>query len=204
MKVPLQKIRCNFAHFALIRAVFLHPDTANQAQLLHKPLDSLVIQRQIAVAQFHRDAAIAVSASVFMVNCRNFFLDGFVLIYTVHPFQMIIECRTGQLSDGKKNMQRKVLPQLLDYQLFFNLLRKLLRRSTLTTAAATFYSQSFWAFGQIDAFPCCDSAAHNIKPPRCFAVAQLFFQHRFNHVFLEFRCVFLVWYSLWHINHPIC
>ena len=95
MEILIQQIWCDFAHFTLVRTILLHPDTANQAQLLHKPLDSLVIQRQIAVAQFHRDAAIAVSASVFMVNCRNFFLDGFVLIYTVHPFQMVVESGTG-------------------------------------------------------------------------------------------------------------
>ena len=42
MEVPIQQIWCDFAHFALIRALFLRSDTANQAQLLHKPLNRLV------------------------------------------------------------------------------------------------------------------------------------------------------------------
>ena len=78
-----------------------------------------MVQRQIAVAQLCRDAAVAVSSSVFMVNCCDLFLGCSVLIFAAHPFQIIIEGCTGQLSEGKKNIQRKVLPQLLNYQRFF-------------------------------------------------------------------------------------
>ena len=105
MEIPIQQVWRNFAHFTLVRAVFLHPDTANQAQLLHEPLDSLVIQRQVAVTQLCRDVAIAVSASAFMVDCHNFFLDCLVLVRLCHSFQMVVEGRTGQLSDEKKNIQ---------------------------------------------------------------------------------------------------
>ena len=34
VEVPIQKIRCNFADLTFVRMVFLHSDTANQAQLL--------------------------------------------------------------------------------------------------------------------------------------------------------------------------
>lgn len=96
VKIPIQQIRRSFARFSLVRAVFLYPDTTNQAQFLHKPLDSFVIQRQISVTQLRRDTAIAVSSLAFTVNCCDFFLGCPVLICTVHPFQMIIEGRTGQ------------------------------------------------------------------------------------------------------------
>ena len=134
MEIPIQQVWRNFAHFTLVRAVFLHPDTANQAQLLHKPLDSLVIQRQIAVAQLRCDAAIAVSATVFMVDCCDLFLGCLVLVRLFHPFQMIVEGRTGQLSDGKKNFKRMLLPQLLNYLRFLRW-----RRSSSKTKACKFF-----------------------------------------------------------------
>ena len=43
IEVPVQQIRSNFSHFTLVRTIFLDSDTANQSQLLHKPLDCLVI-----------------------------------------------------------------------------------------------------------------------------------------------------------------
>ena len=92
------------------------------------------VQRQITVAKLCRDAAIAISASVFMVNCCDFFLSCLVLICAVHPFQMIIERRTGQLSDGKKNCERMLLPQLLNYQRFL-----CWRRSSSKTKACKFF-----------------------------------------------------------------
>ena len=98
-EVPIQQIRCDFAHFSLIRAILLHPDTANQAQLLHQPLDSLVVQEEIALVKFCCNAAIAVSSFVFMVDGRDLRFDSFILIYTVYPLQMIVESCTGQLSD---------------------------------------------------------------------------------------------------------
>ena len=98
-EVPVQQIWRNFAHFSLIRAILLHPDTANQAQLLHQPLDSLVVQEEIALVKFCCNAAIAVSSFVFMVDGRDLRFDSFILIYTVYPLQMIVESGTGQLSD---------------------------------------------------------------------------------------------------------
>ena len=99
MEIPIQQIRCIFAHFSLVGAVFLHPDTANQAQLLHQPLDGLVVQREFALAKLCCDAAIAVPTFVFMVNCRDFFFDRCVFFLFLHLFQMIVEGGTGQLSD---------------------------------------------------------------------------------------------------------
>ena len=99
MEIPIQQVWRNFAHFTLVRAVFLHPDTANQAQLLHEPLDGLVIQREFALAKLFCDAAIAVPTLVFMVNCRDFFFDRCVFVFFLHLLQMIVEGCTGQLSD---------------------------------------------------------------------------------------------------------
>jgi len=71
----------------------------NQAQFLHKTLDSLVIQRNFTIVQFHGDAAITVSSFVLMVNCSYFCLCIFILIMTIHSLEMIVESCTGQLSD---------------------------------------------------------------------------------------------------------
>jgi len=47
---------------------------------------------------------------------------------------MIVERRTGQLSDGKKNFKRMFLPQLLNYQRFLRW-----RRSSSKTKACKFF-----------------------------------------------------------------
>ena len=73
-------------------------------------------------------------ASVFMVDCRDFFLGCLVLVCAVHSFQMIVERRTGQLSNGKKNFKRMFLPQLLNYQRFLRW-----RRSSSKTKACKFF-----------------------------------------------------------------
>lgn len=73
MEVPVQQIWRDLADFALVRTIFLHSDTANQSQLLHKPLDSLMIQGKIAFAKFHCNTAIAVSTFVFMIDGCNFY-----------------------------------------------------------------------------------------------------------------------------------
>ena len=80
MEIPIQQVWCNSAHFTLVRAVFLHSDTANQTQLLHKPLDSLVIQWQIAVTQLRCDTTVTISAFIFVVNCGDLFLGCLVLM----------------------------------------------------------------------------------------------------------------------------
>ena len=43
MEVPVQQIRRNLAYFSFVRAIFPDSDTADQSQLLHKPLDRLVV-----------------------------------------------------------------------------------------------------------------------------------------------------------------
>ena len=99
MEIPVQQIWRNLADFTLVRTILLHPDTANQAQLFHKPLDGLVVQGVIAVVKFCCNAAVAVSTFVFVVDGYNFCLGSFILVSTVHPLQMIVKGRTGQLSD---------------------------------------------------------------------------------------------------------
>ncbi len=100
----------NFAHFSLIRAILLHPDTANQAQLFHKPLDSLVVHREFTLAKFCRDPAIAVPAPVFVVNRCDFFLNRCIFVFFLHLLQMIVESCTGQLSDCEQNTECVFLP----------------------------------------------------------------------------------------------
>ena len=95
MEILIQQIWCDFAHFTLVRTILLHPDTANQAQLLHKSLDSLMVQEEIALVKFCCNAAIAVSSFVFMVDGRDLRFDSFILICTVCPLQMVVESGTG-------------------------------------------------------------------------------------------------------------
>ena len=79
--------------------ILLHPDTANQAQLLHESLDSLVVQGNVAAVQFCCDTAVTVSTFVFVVDGCDFCLGSFIFVCAVRPLQMVVERCTGQLSD---------------------------------------------------------------------------------------------------------
>ena len=79
--------------------LILHSDMANQAQLLHEPLDCLVVQGNIAVVKFCRNAAVAVSTFVFVIDGCDFCFGSFIFVCAVHPLQMIVESSTGQSSD---------------------------------------------------------------------------------------------------------
>ena len=63
------------------------------------PLDGLMVHGEASVVKHCCDPPVAVSAFVFMVNCREFFFDGCVFVCFLHLFQMVVECGTGQLSD---------------------------------------------------------------------------------------------------------
>ena len=110
VEIPIQQIGHDFAHFSLVGAIFLHPDTANQAQLLHKPLDSLVVQEEIALVKFCCHAAIAVSPLVFVVNCCDFFFGRCVFVCALYPLEMVVEGGAGQSSDREQNTERVFLP----------------------------------------------------------------------------------------------
>ena len=110
IEIPIQQIGHNFAHFSLIRTVFLHSDTANQPQVFHKSLDRLVIQVKSTVAQFYRDTAIAIPASVFMINSSNFCFGCLVFVTVSHPLQMVVKGSPRQLSDCEQKGQREFLP----------------------------------------------------------------------------------------------
>ena len=74
----------NLSNLALVRTIFLHPDTADQPQFLHKPLNTLVVQEEIVVAKFCCNAAIAVSSLVFVINCCDFLFGRFIFICLLH------------------------------------------------------------------------------------------------------------------------
>ena len=99
MKVSVQQIWSNLADFTPVGTIFFHSDMANQAQLLREPLDCLVVQGNITVAQFCCNAAVAVTSLVFAVYGCDFCLGRFIFVCAVHPLQMVIESCTGQLSD---------------------------------------------------------------------------------------------------------
>ena len=64
VEVPFEQVRRNLSHLALVRAIFLHPDTANQSQLFHQALDSLVVELEAALVQLHCDPAVAIASLV--------------------------------------------------------------------------------------------------------------------------------------------
>ena len=75
--------------------------------------------------------------------------------------------------------------------------------SALTSATSPFYRKSFRSFCQINSFPILDRVmTNNLKPTRCFAVAQLFFQHCFYYDLFEFCCIPFLCYSFWHNKAP--
>ena len=99
MKVSVQQIWRNLADLTPVGMIFFHSDMANQAQLLHEPLDCLVVQGNIAVVKFCRNAAVAVSTFVFVIDGCDFCFGSFIFVCAVHPLQMIVESSTGQSSD---------------------------------------------------------------------------------------------------------
>ena len=48
-EITLEQIRCNLADFTFVRVILLHSHTTNQTYLLHKALDGLVIQVNLAI-----------------------------------------------------------------------------------------------------------------------------------------------------------
>ena len=110
MEIPIQQIWCDLADFTLVRPIFLHSDTANQPQLLHQSLDGLVVQGDITVSQFCRNAAVSISSFVFVIYGCDLRFGRFIFVLAVHPLQMVVEGCPGQLSDRKKNIQRMSLP----------------------------------------------------------------------------------------------
>ena len=64
----------------------------------------------------------------------NFLLCIFIFVFTIHPLQMIVEGRTGQLSDWEKYHQFVFMPQLLNYLRFL-----CWRRSSSKTKACKFF-----------------------------------------------------------------
>ena len=99
MKVSVQQIWSNLADFTPVGTIFFHSDMANQAQLLYEPLDCLVVQGNIAVVKFCRNAAVAVSTFVFVIDGCDFCFGSFIFVCAVHPLQMIVKSSTGQSSD---------------------------------------------------------------------------------------------------------
>ncbi len=57
-----------------------------------------------------------------------------IFVWTIHPFQMVVECRTRQLSDGEQKLQFVFLPQFLNYMRFLRW-----RRSFSKTKACKFF-----------------------------------------------------------------
>ena len=80
MKVSVQHIGCSLAHFPFVGAIFLHPDTADESKLFHKPLHCLVVQSKASAVQHRGNAPITVSALVFVVDSTNFFFCSCIFI----------------------------------------------------------------------------------------------------------------------------
>ena len=99
MEVPVQQIWRDLTNLTFVGTILFHPDTANQAQLLHESLHSLMVQGVIAAAQFCCNTAVAVSTFVFMVYGCDLCFGTFIFICAIHPLQMVVESSTGQLSD---------------------------------------------------------------------------------------------------------
>lgn len=79
----------------------------------------------------------AIASFIFVIYCCNLCLCRFILVWRLHLFQMVVECRTGELSDCKQNLQFIFLPQFLNY------LRFLRRRcSSSQTKTCKFFRDS--------------------------------------------------------------
>ena len=119
VEIPIQKILCHLAYFAFVRAVFLHPNTANKAQFLHQPLNRLVIDGEILVVKLVRDAPVAISSLVFMEQFCDLGFDDGILILPNHALCMVVEGCSWKLSDLQQQFQIVFLPQFQNHRYFF-------------------------------------------------------------------------------------
>src|SRR5699024_7613982 len=99
MEIPVQQIGGDFAYFTLVRTIFFGSYTANQPHLFHKPLHGLVVQKNPFVAKCDSDSSVAVSASVFVVNCFDFRFCCSIFVCLSHPLYMVVEGCSRQASD---------------------------------------------------------------------------------------------------------
>ena len=134
MEVAIQQIFCHLAHFALVRAVFLHANTANKPQFLHQSLYCLVIDGKILVVKLVRDAPVAISSLVFMEQFCDLGFDDGILILPNHALCMVVEGCSRDLSDFQQHCQIMFLPLFLDHLYFL-----LWRRSSSKTKACNFF-----------------------------------------------------------------
>ena len=134
LEVPIQQIFSNFAHFTLVRTVFLHPNTANKAQFLHQPLYCLVIDDKILVVKLVRDAPVAIPSLMLMEQFCDLGLDDGILILPNHALCMVVEGCSWKLSDLQQQFQIVFLPQFLDHLGFL-----LWCRSSSKTKACNFF-----------------------------------------------------------------
>ena len=81
IEVPIQRIRRYLTSLTLVGTIFLRSDMASQAQLLQKPLHSLMVQGKIAAVKFCCNTSISIPALVCMVYGRDFRFCCFILIY---------------------------------------------------------------------------------------------------------------------------
>ena len=84
--------------------------------------------------QLSCDTAVSVPSFVLLVNRNNFCLDFLVFVRNYHPLQMVVEGRTGKLSDCEQKVQREFMPQFLNYLRFLRW-----RRSSSKTKACKFF-----------------------------------------------------------------
>ena len=87
IEVTVQLVRSDFPHFTRVRTILLDSDTASQSQILHKPLNCLVIFWKFMVAWFNRDTAVSVLSFVLLVNRDNFCLDFLVFVWSLIRFR---------------------------------------------------------------------------------------------------------------------
>lgn len=140
LKVSLQQIWRNLSHLALVRTIFLHPNSAHQPKLLHQSGDYLVITMNLPVFQLRCDSPVTVSAPVFFKNCLDFSFYGCALVPLLHPLYLIIKCGPRQVSNGQQHLQRDFWPQFLNHPRFLRW-----RCSSSKTKARNFFRYRFSA-----------------------------------------------------------
>jgi hypothetical protein len=97
-------------HLPAVRPVLLQADERLQLQLFHESLHCLVVDHAALPAQRRRDAPIAVSAFVPVVNRLDLVFGGRVLVYDLQSGLLIVKGASRQACGAEERRERILRP----------------------------------------------------------------------------------------------
>lgn len=108
--VSCQDIGRDAPHLALEHTVLLHPYQRLQLQLVHQPLDGLVVDQAALLLEHGRNAPIAVTAFVLVVDCSDSSLHVSILVANLQRLVLIIKSASRHASGFEQTCKGILMP----------------------------------------------------------------------------------------------